>query len=50
MIGAVFGVMTIKVIGNCINLMNAAYYLYDAIMGLIILAAIIFENVKNRKL
>ena len=49
-IGAVFGVMTIKVIGNCINLMNAAYYLYDAIMGLIILAAIIFENVKNRKL
>lgn len=49
-IGAVFGVMTIKVIGNCINLMNAAYYLYDAIMGIIILAAIIFENVKNRKL
>lgn len=49
-IGAVFGVMTIKVIGNCINLMNAAYYLYDAIMGVIILAAIIFENIKNRKL
>lgn len=49
-IGAVFGVMTIKVIGNCINLMNAAYYLYDAIMGIIILAAIIFENIKNRKL
>ncbi|MGN0987246.1 MAG: ABC transporter permease [Otoolea sp.] len=48
--GAIFGVMTIKVIGNCINLVNAAYYLYDAIMGLIILAAIIFENVKNRKL
>lgn len=49
-VGALFGVMTIKVIGNCINLMNAAYYLYDAIMGIIILAAIIFENVKNRKL
>lgn len=49
-VGAIFGVMTIKVIGNCINLMNAAYYLYDAIMGIIILAAIIFENVKNRKL
>lgn len=49
-VGAVFGVMTIKVIGNCINLMNAAYYLYDAIMGIIILAAIIFENIKNRKL
>lgn len=49
-IGAMFGIMTIKVIGNCINLMNAAYYLYDAIMGLVILAAIVFENVKNRKL
>lgn len=49
-IGAVFGIMTIKVIGNCINLMNAPYYLYDAIMGIIILAAIIFENIKNRKL
>lgn len=49
-VGALFGVMTIKVIGNCINLMNAAYYLYDAIMGIIILAAIVFENVKNRKL
>lgn len=49
-IGAIFGVMTIKVIGNCINLMNAAYYLYDAIMGIIILAAIIFENIKNKKL
>lgn len=49
-VGAIFGVMTIKVIGNCINLMNAPYYLYDAIMGIIILAAIIFENVKNRKL
>lgn len=49
-VGALFGVMTIKVIGNCINLMNAAYYLYDAIMGIIILAAIIFENIKNRKL
>lgn len=33
-----------------INLMNAPYYLVDAIMGIIILFAIIFENVKNRKL
>lgn len=49
-IGSVFGVMTIKVIGNCINLMNAPYYLYDAIMGIIILFAIIFENFKNKKL
>lgn len=49
-IGAVFGVLTLKVINNCINLMNAAYYLVEAIMGIIILFAIIFENVKNRKL
>lgn len=49
-VGAVFGVLTLKVINNCINLMNAAYYLVDAIMGIIILFAIIFENVKNRKL
>jgi ribose transport system permease protein len=49
-VGAVCGVMTIKVIGNCINLMNAEYYLYDAIMGIIILAAIVFENIKNKKL
>ena len=48
--GAIFGTLTIKVIGNCINLMNAAYYLYDAIMGLIILFAIIFENLKNRNM
>jgi ribose/xylose/arabinose/galactoside ABC-type transport system permease subunit len=48
--GAVFGMLTLKVINNCINLMNAAYYLSNAIMGIIILSAIIFENVKNRKL
>ena len=49
-VGAVFGSLIIKVINNCINLMNAPYYLVDAIMGIIILFAIIFENVKNRKL
>lgn len=49
-VGAVFGVLTLKVINNCINLMNAEYYLVDAIMGIIILFAIIFENLKNRKL
>ena len=49
-LGAAFGMLTLKVINNCINLMNAAYYLSSAIMGIIILSAIIFENVKNRKL
>lgn len=49
-VGAVFGSLIIKVINNCINLMNAPYYLVEAIMGIIILFAIIFENVKNRKL
>lgn len=49
-VGAVFGTLSLKVIHNCINLLNAPYYMVDAIMGIIILLAIIFENVKNRVL
>jgi len=49
-IGAVFGTLILRVIQNCINLMNAPFYLSDAIVGIIILFAIIFENIKNRKL
>lgn len=49
-VGAVFGMLTLKVIANCINLANAPYYFVDAIMGVIILIAIILENVKNKKL
>lgn len=49
-VGAIFGMLTLKVIANCINLANAPYYFVDAIMGVIILIAIILENVKNKKL
>lgn len=49
-IGSVFGVLIIKVIENCINLAGVSYYTYQAVQGLVILFAIIFENLKNRKL
>lgn len=49
-IGSVFGVLILKVIENCINLMGIPYYMYQSAMGLMILFAIIFENVKNKKL
>lgn len=48
--GVIFGMLTLKVINNCINLMNAPYYLGNAIQGIVILLDIILENVKNRKL
>lgn len=49
-IGSVFGILIVKVIENCINLLNVSYYTYQAFQGIVILLAIIFENVKNRKL
>jgi ribose/xylose/arabinose/galactoside ABC-type transport system permease subunit len=48
--GAVFGMLSLKIINNCINLLNVPYYWGGAVLGIIILLAIIFENVKNRKL
>ena len=53
-VGSVFsvilGMLTLKVINNCINLMNAPYYLSSAIQGIIILVDIVLENIKNRRL
>ncbi len=49
-IGSVFGVLIIKILENCINLLNVSYYTYQAFQGIVILLAIIFENVKNRRL
>lgn len=49
-VGSVFGVLIVKMIENSINLMGASYHLYQAFMGIVILIAIVFENVKNRKL
>lgn len=48
--GAVLGVISLKIINNCINLLNVPYYWGSAVLGIVILTAIIFENVKNRKL
>jgi ribose transport system permease protein len=48
--GSVFGVLTIMIIENCVNLLNINYYFYQAVLGIVILAAIIFENLKNRAL
>jgi len=49
-IGGIFGVLIITVIANCISLAGVSYYMYQAVMGLVILFAIVFENIKNRKL
>jgi ribose/xylose/arabinose/galactoside ABC-type transport system permease subunit len=48
--GSVFGVLVIKLVENCINLLGVSHYMYQAFIGLIILAAIILENIKNRTL
>ncbi|MDB5055619.1 MAG: ribose transporter permease [Bacilli bacterium] len=49
-LGSLFGVLIIKMIENCINLLGISHYMYQAFMGLIILIAIILENMKNRAL
>ena len=49
-VGSIFGVLIVKVIENCLSLAGVSYYMYQAVLGLVILFAIIFENVKNRKL
>jgi len=47
-IGSLFGVLIIKVIENCINLMNISYHLYLAVQGGIILAVIVMDKIRNR--
>ena len=46
--GSLLGVMTIFTIQNILGLLSVNYYMYVAVQSIIILAAIIFENVKNR--
>ena len=46
---SVLGVLSIKIIENCINLMGVSYHLYLAVQGAIILVAIIFGNLTNRQ-
>ena len=47
-IGSLFGVLIIKIIENCINLMNISYHLYLAVQGGIILTVIVMEKIRNR--
>lgn len=48
--GVIFGVLMLKMIENMLGIMGANPYLYQALSSVIILAAIIAENLKNRYL
>ena len=45
-----FGVLSIKIMENCINLLRVSSRLYLAVQGVVILLAIVLENLKNRSL
>jgi ribose/xylose/arabinose/galactoside ABC-type transport system permease subunit len=45
---SVLGVLSIKIIENCINLLGVSYHLYLAVQGAIILVAIVAGNLTNR--
>ena len=46
---SILGVLCIKIIENCINLLGVSYHLYLAVQGAIILVAIIFGNLTGRR-
>lgn len=48
--GSLFGVLCIKIMENCINLLGVSHHLYLAVQGAVILVAIVLENLKNRSL
>lgn len=49
-VNCLFGCLITKTLENVVNLLAVNIYLYQPMMGLIILLAIIFEAYKNRKL
>lgn len=49
-VNCLFGCLITKTLENVVNLLAVSIYLYQPMMGLIILLAIIFEAYKNRKL
>jgi ribose transport system permease protein len=49
-VNSILGVLSIKIIENCINLMGVNYNLYLAVQGVIILVAIVFGNLSNRRM
>jgi ribose transport system permease protein len=48
--GSLFGVLSIKIMENCINLLGVSHHLYLAVQGAVILVAVVLENLKNRSL
>ena len=42
------GAIIIKCIESCINILNLNYYMYQAILGVVILAALVADGLKNR--
>ena len=46
---SILGVLSIKIIENCINLMGISYHIYLAVQGAIILVAIILGNLSRRR-
>lgn len=49
-VGSILGVFTITIIENCISLLGVNFYFYQAVLSIVILLAMIFEKLKNRKL
>lgn len=47
-IGCALGAIIIKIIENCINLLNINYYMYQAVLGAVILVALIVESLKSK--
>jgi ribose/xylose/arabinose/galactoside ABC-type transport system permease subunit len=48
-VNSILGVLSIKIIENCINLIGVNYNLYLAVQGMIILVAIVVGNLSNRR-
>ena len=48
--GSLLGLFTIYMIQNILGILGVNFYMYTAVQSIVILIAIIFENVKNRLL
>jgi ribose/xylose/arabinose/galactoside ABC-type transport system permease subunit len=49
-VNCIFGVLVTKTLENVVNLLAINIYLFQPLMGLVILLAIVLEAFKNRKL
>jgi ribose/xylose/arabinose/galactoside ABC-type transport system permease subunit len=48
--GCIFGVLIVKVIENCITILNITPYVYKAVLGIVILGALIFDTVRKKSI